>query len=256
MNLHKPTERVINILNIISKNPNKLTLSNISKQLNIPKSTLSPILKTLVELELLNFEMTNQTYNVGLGTFQIGQSYLNNINGLDIIKSHMRTIVNECNEICQLGINHRNEVLYITKIESQQPIKLLSSIGRNLPLYCTGLGRALLFEYSKEEIKKLYPNKLEKFTEYTIDNIDTIIDLIEKCKLQKYAFEKQEITSDTCCFAVPIIINNNIQAALGVSLPIVRATEKHLDKIISLLNLHSKLISKELEDLNIKSILS
>lgn len=254
MSSHKPTERVINILNIVSKNPNKLTLSNISKLLNIPKSTLSPILKTLVESELLDFEATNQTYTVGLETFQIGQSYLNNINGLDIIKSHMRSIVNECNETCQLGINHKDEVLYLTKIESHQPIKLLSSIGRNLPLYCTGLGRVLLFEYSEEQIRELYPTNLPKFTEYTINNLDDIIALIQKGKEEKFAYEKQEITSDACCIAVPIIINNSIQAAIGVSLPIIRATDEHLNNILSLLKLHSKLISNELSNLNINHI--
>ena len=46
MELHNPTKRVIDILNIISKNSDKLTFSNISKNLEIPKSTLSPILKT------------------------------------------------------------------------------------------------------------------------------------------------------------------------------------------------------------------
>ncbi|WP_291255237.1 IclR family transcriptional regulator [Fusobacterium sp.] len=255
MSSHKPTERVINILNVVSKNPNKLTLSNISKQLNIPKSTLSPILKTLVESELLNFDIATQTYAVGLETFQIGQSYLNSINGLDIVKSHMRSIVNECNETCQLGINHRNEVLYLTKVESRQPIKLLSSIGRNLPLYCTGLGRALLFEYSEEDIRELYSEELDKFTEYTINNLDDIVDLVNRCREEDYAYEKQEITTDACCIAVPIRINNSIQAALGVSFPVVRATEEHINDIISLLKLHSKMISHELSNLNINHIL-
>ena len=98
MVLHNPTKRVIDILNIISKNSDKLTFSNISKNLEIPKSTLSPILKTLVELEVLNLDPISQTYATGLGAFQIGQSYLKNLNGLDIIKSHMTTITNSCNK--------------------------------------------------------------------------------------------------------------------------------------------------------------
>lgn len=255
MSLHNPTERVINVLLLVSKCQNSLTLSNISKQLNIPKSTLSPILKALVEMELLNFEMFNQTYSIGLKSFEIGQSYLSNINGLEIIKSHMRNIVNECNEVCQLGINHRDKVLYLAKVENNQPIKLLSSIGRNLPLYCTALGRALLFEYSEDEIRNIYPNKLEKFTEYTVTDINEIIELLKKCKLENYTYENREITQDTCCVAVPIVIDGSVQAAIGVSLPIVRAEKRHLKKIIELLKIHTNLISKELKDLDIDHIL-
>ena len=51
--LHNPTERVTNILKIIAKNSDKLNFSSISKLTNMPKITLSPILKTLVELEFL-----------------------------------------------------------------------------------------------------------------------------------------------------------------------------------------------------------
>lgn len=256
MVLHNPTKRVIDILNIISKNSDKLTFSNISKSLEIPKSTLSPILKTLVELEVLNLDPISQTYATGLGAFQIGQSYLKNLNDLDIIKSHMTTITNSCNETCQLGINHNNEVLYLTKVECSQPIKLMSSIGRNLPLYCTGLGRALLFNYSEKEIRNLYSNGLTQFTEKTVSNVDDLIKIINFSKKEGVAEEKAEVTIDACCVAVPLVVNNQIQAAIGISLPMSRATENHLLNIISLLKLHSQLISEELEALNIKSILA
>lgn len=255
MELHKPTERVVNILNIISKNSGQLTFSNISKLIDIPKSTLSPILKTLVELELLVIDPTSQTYTIGLNAFQIGQTYLENINGLDLIKSHMRTIVNECNENCQVGINHNHEVLYLARIESPQPIKMMSSIGRNLPLYCTGLGRALLCEYSESTIKKLYSNELRKFTENTITDVNEIVKIIEKAKNDGYCEEIGEITSDAQCVAVPIISNGNIIAALGVSLPIFRASSESIEKIKQLLKEHSNAITKELENLNITSLI-
>ncbi|WP_410207309.1 IclR family transcriptional regulator [Fusobacterium sp.] len=255
MELHKPTERVIGILRVISKNPGELTFSNISKMLSIPKSTLSPILKTLLELEIIVLDPATQMYTIGLGSFQIGQTYLHNINGLDIIKSHMRTIVGKCNETCQLGINHRNEVLYLTKVECSQPIKLMSSIGRNLPLYCTGLGRALLFDYSEDKIRDLYTDKMTQFTEFTNTDVDKLITIINEAKEKEYAVEKQEITSDACCIAVPLIINNKIQAALGISMPIFRATPSHVQLIIDLLKKHSKLISQELNSYNIKNII-
>ena len=71
--LHNPTERVTNILKIIAKNSDKLNFSSISKLTNMPKSTLSPILKTLVELEFLVLDPISQTYSIGLATFQVGQ---------------------------------------------------------------------------------------------------------------------------------------------------------------------------------------
>lgn len=253
-NIHKPTERVINILNTIAKNSGKLTFSNISKSLNIPKSTLSPILKTLADLEMIILDPISQTYSIGLSVFKIGQSYLENKSGLNIIKSHMRIISEKCNETCQLGINNNHEVLYLTKVESSYPIKLLSSIGHNLPLYCTALGRVFLMEYSESAIRNLYSDKLEKFTKNTIDNVEDLLNIINLAKQNGFASEFGEVTSDACCIAVPIYINNNIRGALGVSLSTIRATEQHILNIKTLLKEHSSTISKEFEELNIKSI--
>lgn len=50
--LHNPTLRVVRILNLVNNYEEGISLVNISKKLTIPKSTLSPILKTL---ELTNF---------------------------------------------------------------------------------------------------------------------------------------------------------------------------------------------------------
>lgn len=252
--LHKPTERVTNILTIIAQNSGKLNFSSISKLTNTPKSTLSPILKTLVELEFLVLDPISQTYTIGLSAFQIGQIFLKNINGLDLIKAHMRNIVDECNETCQIGINHNNEVLYLTKVECAQPIKLMSSIGRNLPLYCTGLGRALLCSYSEESIKNLYSQGMDKFTENTITNVEDLIQIMDKVKKEGIAEEIGEVTSDACCIAVPIKVNNQIIAAIGISMPIFRAKKEKIEKIKKLLCEHSNSISKELENLNIKSL--
>lgn len=254
MTLHKPTTRVINILEIVSKNSEKLTFSEIAKLLDIPKSTLSPILKTLVELELITLNPLSQTYTIGLTSFQIGQAYLKNINGLDIIKSHMTIITNLCNETCQLGINHNNEVLYLMKVESPHPIKLMSSIGRNLPLYCTGLGRVLLCNYTSSQIRKLYSKPLMKFTEKTIVDVEKLVEIVENAKKNGYAKEIAEVTNDACCIAVPIVINGKIQAALGISFPIFKANDEYLDKLITILQEHSELIKNEFTSLNISSI--
>ncbi len=42
----------------------------------------------------------------------------------------MTNIVNSCSETCQLGILDNNEVLYIGKVDSPEPIRLISYVGK------------------------------------------------------------------------------------------------------------------------------
>ena len=45
--MHKPTLRVLEVLNLLCSHPEPMRLSRISRELNMPKSTLLPILQTL-----------------------------------------------------------------------------------------------------------------------------------------------------------------------------------------------------------------
>ena len=45
---HKPTERVLHILLLLSGHPEGLSLTQIAEMLQIPKSTISPILQEMV----------------------------------------------------------------------------------------------------------------------------------------------------------------------------------------------------------------
>lgn len=44
---HKPTERVLNILELLGTTPSGLSLSDIAKQIGSPKTTVAPILHTM-----------------------------------------------------------------------------------------------------------------------------------------------------------------------------------------------------------------
>lgn len=221
----------------------------------MPKSTISPILKTLVKLEFVQQDSQFLTFSIGISAFQIGEKYLENINGIDLIKAHMRTIVKECNEICQLGICHNDEVVYITKVDCEQPVKLMSSIGKSLPLYCTALGRVFLASYTIAEIKNLYKDGMKSLTDKTIVDIDELIEVVNISKIRGYGEEIGEVTSDARCIAFPLVVDNKILAAIGISLPIFRSDEKTMENIKNLLKKHSDLISLEFKTLGIKNLI-
>ena len=65
----------------------------------------------------------------------------------------MRLIVGVCSETCHFGILVGGDVLYLLKIDSPEPIRMYSSGGRRLPAYATGIGKALLSDYTLPMLK-------------------------------------------------------------------------------------------------------
>lgn len=234
---HKPTERVLNILNLLSVKPKGLTLTEISEAIDVPKSTLYPIIQTMLERNFLSLEKSSLKYSIGISTFCIGASYSRNKNMLDFIQKIMKNIVSNINETCQMGILDGYNVLYILK---EDPIKdidirLISYVGKRIPAYCTALGKALLSEYNIEEIKTLYPDGLKPITKNTITDFSVLEEELKKIRETHVATEVEEVTEFLRCYAVPLTSKGKTTAAISISIPTFRATEEKNKLAIELL---------------------
>ncbi len=234
---HKPTERVLNILNLLSVNTDGLTLTEISKVISVPKSTLYPILQTMTDMNYIQLGKDSFRYKLGISTFCVGSSYSQDEYMLEFVKSIMKSIVTEIKEICQMGVLEGNNVLYVLKEEPEVglDIRIISRVGKRLPAYCTALGKALLSNYDIEEVKKLYPEGLFPYTEHTITDFDILNNHLSIIRKEHIAKEYEETTKGLCCYAVPLESNGNIIAALSVSIPKFRATKEKLDSVTELL---------------------
>ena len=146
----------------------------------------------------------------------------------------------ETNEICQMGILDKGQVLYIAKVDSESPIRIISSVGKRLPAYCTALGKAMLSNTKIEDIKKLYPNGLTPFTSKTITDFNELEKQLKEIKNTSIAYEFGEINEPSYCLSTPLMKNDDILAAISVSVPSFRMTKEKNDLIKKLL-LESKI---------------
>ncbi|MBU5668226.1 IclR family transcriptional regulator [Peptoniphilus sp. MSJ-1] len=244
--MHKPTERVLKILLTLASEKEKLTLTEISEKTNIPKSTISPILSTMVEMKFLS-KKDDQKYKTGINTFVVGETYIESTSILEMIKSNMNEIVKECNEICQLGIIQQDKVFYIAKKEPKQSIQLVSYVGKFLPLYSTALGKVLIVNMTNDEIRKLIGNEMTPLTENTITDMDMFLEEIDKVRVNGYAYDLKETSLDSMCVAVPIVKDNKVISAMSVSVPAYRSDKEKFDEILKILNKHKNIIEDALE---------
>lgn len=243
--MHKPTERVLDILSVLASEKKGLSLTEISERTDIPKSTLSPIISTLNKRKFISKNSEN-LYNIGVNTYITGESYLGKSDLYELIKNYMVDIVDECNEICQMGILNKDEVLYIAKEEPERSIQLVSHVGKLLPIHSTALGKVLVSKYSDEEIKSLLGENLEPINERTITNIDDFIKEVHKVREDNYGCDMRETSEDIECIAIPIEKDGEIITALSISIPIYRSSKEKLEDIKNLLLKYKKDIEEEL----------
>lgn len=243
-NLHKPTMRVLEILEAVYRSDNGLTLSDISRDTDILKGTLHPIVNTLVQTDYL--ESRNQRFHIGKNCFKLGYSYVNTLSYLNIIKPHMKEIVESCGEICQLGILDGTDVLYVEKIDPKQAVRITSSVGATLKAYATSLGKCLLSGLADGEVRRLYPGPLERYTDNTVPHVDALLEQLQQVRQNGYIYEQGETNTDIECVGVPIKVNHAVLAAMSVSLPAFRSTPEKVGAIEQLLKEHAQVIEHTL----------
>lgn len=248
---HRPTTRILDILELLSTIPDGLSLTEIAEGIAAPKSSILPVVHTLAKRKFIFYDKGTQKYSIGIAAFSVGSSYVQQLSSMQFLQSEMQYITSHCKETCQLGIRDNDMVLYLAKIDSPEPLRMISYVGKRLPLYCTALGKSLLCDSSLEELKTLYPNGLKAYTSHTITDIKVLYQQLQEIKQGGIAREYEEVSNNLQCFSIPLRKNGKVIAALSVSVPSFRVNEEKEALIIRLLLEKSILIENYFLNYNI-----
>jgi DNA-binding IclR family transcriptional regulator len=232
---HRATDRTLRAIEYVASSQSGRTFSQIVEHLNAPKSSIHPILRTLCEHGFLLYGPQTRLYKTGVRLFECGYSFLEQTDVLELIRDQMRLIVGVCSETCHFGILVGGDVLYLLKIDSPEPIRLYSSVGRRLPAYATGIGKALLSDHTLTMLKKLYPEGLIPVTPNTITSFDVLAEQLAAVRAMGLSYESEESDQHVRCVGVPIRKNGHIIAAVSITLPLFRAGEEKIHLIGALL---------------------
>ncbi len=236
---HRATSRVLDILELLARADQcGYTLTEIAQAISAPKSSISPILHTMNARRFIQLDQATGSYKIGLAAFTVGSVFAARHTLLEHIRNEMRNITQSCGEICQMGVPEKNQVLYVAKEDTPNPIQLSSYVGKRFPMYCTALGKAFMMEYSPEHRGELYPDssEMKALTPYTITDRDTLFRQLDEMHQSGFAVEIGESAESICCIAVPLNARGVPVAALSVSIPVFRKDAEKMELVKRILS--------------------
>lgn len=241
---HKPTLRVIKLLEAVASTSRGATLSEIAEIMECPRSTLTPILKTLVDCRYLVCDNETLRYSIGRQAYIIGNTYQYTGDVLDLIRDQMEVMASLCNENVHLGVLEGDSIIYLQKVTGSKPLRLISAVGKHLPAYATALGKSLLYDHTLKELHTLFPPLLPAITDKTLATVDDLYKNIHKDNNDEFTYEEEEITKYARCIAKPLRMNGKIVAALSISFIVFDGTAEHVEKIKQILRRFGTIIKK------------
>ena len=220
MKLNRTTQRTVEILKLVSKNPEGITLDDICEQLSLPKTSAYDIITTLVEMGMANVQKgQKQTYTIGLTAYRIGINYTNNLDFLGVIEPELKAFSREVGKTVFFGVRSDHEVVYICKFEPENPIITTATVGTKNPMYCTSLGKAIL-AYTDEGTRQQVTSRItfRRKTDNTIMTLEALERELDRVKSQGYALDAREMEVHMECAGAPVFgPDNSVMGAISVS---------------------------------------
>lgn len=227
---HRVAARILDVMEYLAASEGHgYTLTEVATALQIPKSSLFPIIHTLEERKYIQLNKSSGQYTMGIRSYLLGAHFPEE-RGLTLVSRVMQTVAESCQETCQLGILDGENILYIEKVDSPQAIRMISHVGKRLPANTAAIGKALLSGLSDEGVRQLYAKGLPQLTEHTIIEMDELLAQLHCVRQGEPAWEREESTQQLQCWAVPLRRQGTVFAAISVSVPMFRCTaeKEHL----------------------------
>jgi DNA-binding IclR family transcriptional regulator len=244
----KSAQRALAIIELLARSETSMTFPEIGDVTGFPRSSLFGLLKTMVDMRWLELDERSRKYRLGIRTLEAGNAYLRSIDLVELVRPQMQRICAEIDETVQLAVLDGRYNVYVAKVEGTGNLRLASEVGRRLEAHATALGKILLAGLSEQELDRLLGEvKLERFTPTTITDFAQLKQELAISAERGYAVDNEDHTRGVRCFAVPIHNHaGKTIAALSVSFPTVRFTERRGEKARALLKEAAAAVEREL----------
>lgn len=216
-------DKALTVLKVVASGSG-LSLSEISEAADIPAPTVYRSLITMQQHGIVAFDDLPQLWRIGVTAFRIGSTFLTDTSIVERARPIMQELMQETGETANLGIISNAEVVFLSQVETHEPIRAFFRPGTRGAVHASGIGKAI-YAFSNEAAAREIHNKLDfhQFTPKTIGNSDGLSMMRTTAHEAGYAVDDEERTLGMRCIAAPIFnAFGEPVAAISISGPSVR----------------------------------
>ena len=219
----------IRLLKAFSEDDDELGISELSRRLDLAKSTVHRLAVTLVSEGLLEQDRDNGKYHLGIALFRLGALVRRRMNVSNEARPYLYDLREKINETVHLAILDGTEIMYVYNLESTQAIRMRSDIGVRKPAYCTAEGQAILAFAPDEIVGRVIEAGLAPRTPKTITSAERFIKALAAVRQRGCAVEDEESEIGMVSIAAPIRDDaGDVVAAVGIAGPVTRLSKKSI----------------------------
>jgi IclR family KDG regulon transcriptional repressor len=220
----------IRLIKAFSDDAYEIGISELSKRLVLPKSTVHRLASTLADAGMLEQNQETGRYRLGLVMFELGSLVRRKMDFSSTAKPYLMDLRESTGETVHLTVLGQTSVVYINTLESKQSIRMTLDVGLRKPAYCTAEGKALLAFKPPEVVEQIAAAGMPARTPKTITDLAAFQKELAAVRARGYAFGDEEYEEGLRCIAAPVRDHyGNVIATVSIAGPSQRLTKKVME---------------------------
>lgn len=221
-NVVKSVDRAMRVLATLAR-LETASLSRLAAETGEPAASVYRVLVTLRTHGVVEADDADQSWRVGAGAFLIGSSFLRRSSLVEQARPVMRSLMERSGETANLGVRDGDNVLFVSQVETNAPIRAFFPPGTRAHLHASGIGKVLLAAMPRARLEAALAGPLAGFTGHTIIDPVLLKADLERIAACGWALDDEESAEGMRCIAAPVRdLHCEVAAGLSISGPTVR----------------------------------
>ncbi|HLA71432.1 MAG TPA: IclR family transcriptional regulator [Steroidobacteraceae bacterium] len=192
--------RGLDLVEAVTAGP--VALAELSKMLKLNRSTVHRLASALVDRGYLKF-LPREGYMLGAKLLELGYSARQQINLPRVARPFLEKLAEQTEDTVHLGVLDENKALYLDKIRGQRRVEVSSRVGERHPLCSTGLGKALLLDSSRDELRAHFDSEAGK-GHHPPEAFQRWVEQMRSYTAGGYSFDLEENEDRVRCVGAPV----------------------------------------------------
>lgn len=208
--------RAAGILRAVKDAPHGLSLGQIAKREDLPRSSVQRIVQALVSEGLLLPASGRDGVRIGPELERLAGA--SSKNPAQNISRHLRELGESVGETVDLATLSGGSAVFLDQMQGSHRLVALSAVGERFPLHCTANGKAILSLHSKEDAEVLIGKSLLEHPSHKLRNRRTLLRELEDARRTRLSFDFEEHGQGI--FAIGTAFRGADGSPLAVSIPV------------------------------------
>lgn len=209
-------------------------LMELSEALHLNKSTAHRVVSSLSYMGYVKQEEETGKYQLTFKLVELSNRIMSKVDIVEVVRPYLKELMQRSQETVHFVQRDGTEAVYIDKVEfAGNNIQMVSRIGSKIPLYRSGVGKAIVATLSPEEIEDLWKqSKIVRMTPYTITDYEEFLRELDEVRERGYALDNEENETGVRCIAAAFAdYTGKVKYAFSISAPVSRMDNDRIKEL-------------------------